>query len=442
MAPVDDAPSVAVAGAGLSGLTAAHRLHRAGWAVTVFEAEGVIGGRVRTHREDGYQVDVGASAYSAAYRPYIDLVRELGIDEAQVSPWVAIPRDGVLHTLNVEKMITGGLRTKLLSPGAKLRAARLGLDVARAKRRGELDYSDMRKAAPLDTETARAYAERALSTELDRYLVDPIVRAMLIADSGKVSKVELFSGVANIFTSSLHTIRGGQGRVCEALAAPLDIRLDTPVVGVTRDGERVAVSAGGTTARFDAAVVATPLPVALDACPQHAAQLAPLHEKLSYTRCLKVAIGTRRRPDTPVFLVQLPSVEDAEVALVFLDHNKCADRAPAGHGLFDACWETDASIAWWDRRDEDIVARTMKTLTRWYPDLAGHVDYHHVTRWERALPLTSRGAYQAIGDLNAALDPHDPIQFAADYLSAAGQNTAVALGNRAAERLVARNQNR
>ena len=33
--------------------------------------------------------------------------------------------------------------------------------------------------------------------------------------------------------------------------------------------------------------------------------------------------------------------------------------------------------------------------------------------------------------------PAAPIQFAADYLGSAGQNTCVALGNRAADRLIA-----
>jgi len=162
-------PSAAVVGAGLAGLTAAHRLVQAGWTVTVFEATDAVGGRVQTFRSQGYQVDIGASAFSAAYRPYVELVDELGLAYRPVSPYVAIPRDGRAHVLHMERMLTSGARTRLLSPSAKLRVARLGLDVARAKLRGQLDYSDMRKAAPLDTETARAYALRRLTPEIDQY---------------------------------------------------------------------------------------------------------------------------------------------------------------------------------------------------------------------------------------------------------------------------------
>jgi oxygen-dependent protoporphyrinogen oxidase len=418
----------AVVGAGLCGLTAAHRLTQAGWEVTVFESTDAAGGRVQTLRRDGYQVDIGASAFSGAYEPYIALVDELGLSYRPVSPYVAIPRSGRQHLLNMDRMIASGLRTKLLSPGAKLRVARLGLDVARAKRRGQLDYADMRKAAPLDTETARAYALRRLTSEIDHYLCEPIVRTMLIADTDAVSKVELFSGVANVMASKIYAIEGGQGRVCETLAAKLDVRLGCPI-------ERVALSARGVAVDgedYDAAVVTAPLPVAASICPDYADLLAPLSESLGYTQCLKVAIGTTAQPRTPAFLVQFPSTEDADVALLFLDHNKCPDRAPAGHGLIDACWESDASARMMDASDEEIVARTLHTVLRLYPELEGTIDFTHVTRWRHALPHTAVGAYRRIGELNAALDPSAPIRFAGDYMSAAGQNTAVALGNRAA----------
>lgn len=434
------APSVAVVGAGLCGLTAAHRLAQAGWKATVFESTGAAGGRVQTFRSCGYQVDIGASAFSGAYEPYIRLVDELGIGYRPVSPWVAIPRGGRAHLLNMDRMVASGLRTRLLPASAKLRLARLALDVARAKRRDQLDYSDMRKAAPLDTETVRAYALRRLTAEIDQYLCDPIVRTMLIADSDKVSKVELFSGIANIFASRIYAIEGGQGRVCEALAERLDVRLGCPVERVVPAGAGVEVahrdSSGATaTERYDAAVVAVPLPVALRICPDHASLLAPLSESLGYTRCLKVAIGTTVQPRTPAFLVQFSSREDPDVALLFLDHNKCPDRAPAGHALIDACWETGASERSMDASDDTIVERTLQSVLRLFPELAGKVDFTHVTRWSHALPLTSLGAYRKIGDFNAAVDPSAPIQFAADYMSAAGQNTAVALGNRAAENL-------
>jgi oxygen-dependent protoporphyrinogen oxidase len=182
-------------------------------------------------------------------------------------------------------------------------------------------------------------------------------------------------------------------------------------------------------------VVTCPLPIAAEICHDRAELLQPLNAALRYTQAITVAIGTTRPPDTPAFLVQMPATEDPDIALMFIDHNKAPDRAPAGHGLIGCCWETDAATRMLGAPDEEIVEHTLASVLRVFPELEGAVDYTHVTRWPHALPYTAIGAYRRIGDFNAGLDPDSRIQFAADYMSAAGQNTAVEFGTRAATAL-------
>jgi oxygen-dependent protoporphyrinogen oxidase len=426
----------AIVGAGLSGLTAGYRLQQAGWQVDVFEATNSPGGRVQTVRRDGYAIDTGASALGSTYHSYLGLARELGIEMRPTASHIGIRRAGATHLLDMDKMVRSGLTTALLSLGSKLRVPRLARDVAMAKARGRLDYADMRKAAPLDTESARAYATRALSAEIDSYLCEPIVRCMLIADSDKVSKVELLSGIANIFSSKLLAAVGGQGRVPEALAGRLKVHLQTPVTEVRRAENGVRISHSGTTSDYDACVVTCPLPEATAICVDDRDTLCPLNNSLGYTQCVSVAVGTSRPPDCPAFLLMFPSVEDPDIALIFLDHHKAPDRAPAGHGLLSCLWETGASGRMIDAPDEQVVAHTLATVFKVFPELHDAVEFTHVTRWRRALPFTRIGAYQDIGRLNASLDPASPVQYAADFMSAAGQNTAVEFGNRAARKLI------
>ena len=373
---MSDRPSAAIVGAGLRGLTAAHRLVQTGWDVTVFEATGEIGGRVRTLRVDGYQVDLGASAFSSAYEPYIALCDEVGLERRPVSPFVAIPREGDMHELNMHRMVLSGIRTRLLSSRGKLRARAAWRLTSRVPS-AAASWTTLTCARPRRWILRPRAAMRcaACPPSLTSTSAGPIVRTMLIADTDKVSKVELFSGVANIFAAGILTIAGGQGRVCESLADDLDVRLSCPVDRVTSCGSGVEVRHADGSNRYDAAVVTAPLPVAADICPDHADVLAPLRGRLTYTQCLKVAIGTKVQPRTRAFLVQLPSSEDAEIALLFLDHNKCRDRAPAGHGLIDACWESGASARMLDASDDEIVARTLQTILRFYPELDGTVDF-------------------------------------------------------------------
>lgn len=429
-------PRCAIVGAGLSGLTAGYRLQQAGWQVDVFEATNSPGGRVQTVRRDGYAIDTGASALGSTYHSYVALARELGVEMRGTAAYIGIRRAGATHLLDMDHMVRSGVKTGALSLAAKLRVPRLALDVALAKARGRLDYADMRKAAPLDTESARAYATRSLSAELDSYLCEPIVRTMLIADTDKVSKVELFSGIGNIFTAKILALAGGQGRMPEALADRLKVHLQTPVTEVRRDENRVHVSHSGTTSDYDACVITCPLPEAAAICVDDRGILGPLDKSLGYTQCISVALGTSRPPDCPAFLLMFPSVEDPDIALMFLDHNKAPDRAPAGSGLLSCLWETGASERMIDAPDEQLVEHTVATVFKVFPELRGTVEFTHVTRWRRALPFTRIGAYREIGRLNAQLDPASPVQYAADFMSAAGQNTAVEFGNRAARNLI------
>lgn len=434
--------TAAVVGAGLAGLSAAWLLRQAGWSVSVFEASDRAGGRVQTLARDGYLIDTGASAIADSYTAYLHLVAELGLSDQIVpaSPCIAIFREGRLHELPLDRPLALP-RTPLLSWRAKLRAARLVVDILLARLRGQLDYADMDCAAPLDTESAAAYADRALGEELKAYLVSPITRVMLIADPERISKVELFSGLANIMSSRIACLRGGQGRLPTLLAQTLAPRYRHAVQQVTRSTTGVELRYRDTASRqhsepFDACVIACPLPEAVHICPDQQALLMPLHHELTYTQCITVALAFRRRPDSRAFLVQMPTREDREVALIFLDHNKSDDRAPPGQALLDCHWEADAAASHMAAPDAVIVQRTLETVYRVFPELRDTLAFSHVTRWPQALPRTAVGVYRRIAAFNAALDPESKIQFASDYMSAAGQNAVIELGQRAAANLI------
>jgi oxygen-dependent protoporphyrinogen oxidase len=78
---------VAVVGAGVTGLAAAHRLLGTDPTldVTVFEAREAIGGRIRTERVGDLELEAGADAF-AARKPWARaLCRELGLELASPS---------------------------------------------------------------------------------------------------------------------------------------------------------------------------------------------------------------------------------------------------------------------------------------------------------------------------------------------------------------------
>ena len=432
----------AVIGAGLAGLTAAYRLQQPGHAVTVFESEAEVGGRTKTVCRDGYTIDTGASAVVESYHEYKALLDEVGLMPAlkPASNVVGVVREARIYELHTVAMVRSALCTGLLSWPAKLRLLRAFFDVHRARRRGQLEYTALERAAALDFETARDYALRRLDAEVADYFCDPLIRAMQLADADKISKVEFFSGIANIFRVRLYGLEGGVQRLALALAARVPTRTRCAVRAVREyaDGVELLFAENGVEQRqhFDGVVVACPLPAAAAICDAQSPARA-LHAHFGYGQSITVAFGLRRRPHTRAYLLEVPKRESADVALLMVEHNKLEDAAPPGGGLVVACWEAAAAGAMIDASDDEIIARTQPLLTRVMPEIADAIALTHVTRWRTALPFNAPGSFAAIGRFNAQTRKPGRLCFAGDYTSAPGQNNAVASGNRAAQLLLA-----
>lgn len=88
-----DHPRIVVVGAGLAGLTTAHRLHRrTGWPVEVHEAGDRLGGRAYTVRDlpGGHRAEAGGQFISTGDHAIRSLARELGVRLVDLEPtWPA-----------------------------------------------------------------------------------------------------------------------------------------------------------------------------------------------------------------------------------------------------------------------------------------------------------------------------------------------------------------
>ncbi|MCY4426086.1 MAG: NAD(P)/FAD-dependent oxidoreductase [Halieaceae bacterium] len=422
----------AVIGAGLSGLTAAYRLKKAGWDVLVFESEDQVGGRTLTGESGGYRYELGATVAAKSYIPYFELADELGLQLSPTPPIVSTFRDGKPHCLHLDRLVRSALTTKILSWPAKLKCMLIALDVAAASLKGYLDYTDLSKSAPIDNESAADYLRRRVGEEVHTYLGDPLIRTMTMTDADKISKVEFFSGIMNVMKSQAYICEGGQGYMADVLAEHVEVNTGHRVTNVLETESGVQVDGE----EFDAAVVAAPLPVAYDICPGYRDLLSPLNQSLQYTECLSVAIGTAAVPDCPAWIVQVSAHDFPEVAQIVLEHNKSPENAPKGHGLFACLWEKDASVQYRDASDEYIYEKTLKSVCKAFPELEGTADFFAVKRWKYAIPWTKIGSYKEIGHFNAAINPAARVQFAGDYMSATGQHTAVKFGTQAANNLL------
>src|SRR5688572_13452317 len=79
------AKSIAVLGAGITGLTAAYRLSQRGHRVRVFEAAGQVGGAIQTEQTDGWLVERGPNTLLTGEPALSALIADLGLGPELVS---------------------------------------------------------------------------------------------------------------------------------------------------------------------------------------------------------------------------------------------------------------------------------------------------------------------------------------------------------------------
>ena len=430
-----------VVGAGLAGLTAGYQLEKAGWSVDVLEATGQPGGRVATVDKQGYRFDSGAVGTGTVYTDYMDLLEELGLNDKirEASTVSGFVRDGKIHEIDSAKPMSG-VTTKLFSWASKLSMIKLAIDILKVKK--HINIRDVASASQYDTESARDYALRRLNREIADILIEPMIRTLNLSRSDKISKLELFNALTGLFDTTMITLEGGLGLLPDTMASHLNVQLNSPATSITRNGSSVEVTwrnANGEEqkAQYDACVLATTLPKALELYEPAQQELAPLGTTLTYNRGLAVHLGYNKPTNTKALMAMMPIADSKEISLFFFEHNKGPDRAPPGHSTITVFFDDVALDDVLEKPEQQLVSETAAFVEKIMPELAGGLAMSHVSNWgSEGLSHPGIGVFRAMDEVNKKLDRKSPVQYAGDYFSTAGQNSAIVYGKRAAENIV------
>ncbi|MEO6058687.1 MAG: protoporphyrinogen oxidase [Candidatus Limnocylindria bacterium] len=455
--------TVLVVGGGITGLTAAYALDRAGVPTMLVEATGRLGGKVRTERtDDGFLVEAGPDSF-INYRPAaLELAHELGLGDSIIR--TTDPRTVYIRSRGRFARLPEGMglvlptrmrplvMTDMFSPLEKLR---MGLDLVIP--RDGLDH-DVAIGTFLRRRLGSALVERlagpliggVYGTPIDELSLLAVLpqlrdaerrhRSLLLASLASGRRARTGEGGGSPFV----TLAEGAGQLTGALIEVLDrstqvqVRMRSAVVALERRNGRFDVRlTGGEILRPEAVVLAAPGPAAAGLLEDLAPAAASQIRAIPHGSTAVVSLGYRldQFPEPPVghgFLVA--AGEPLSIEACTWSSLKWAGRAPDGAILLRA-FAGSRREQLLDRSDTEIVAAVERDLALTM-GVRGTPLMTRVARWSGQMPHYTVGHLDRVSGAFAALTDTPNLVLAGAAYRGVGLPDCIVQGRAAAARVI------
>jgi oxygen-dependent protoporphyrinogen oxidase len=406
---------VAVVGAGISGLSCALRLQQQGHGVRCFESEADVGGRMGTVAVEGFPVDTGANLLLANYTRLHALCDELGIADQLFdfeSGQGGILRDHELTSFTPANAFDV-LRYRGVSFVSRVRLLRFFIEAFRWT--SSLDFFDLSVGEDPDADqNAYSMTVKRLGEEVAEYVVDPFVRTFHFHGARQMS-MKYFDALAALFLGAgSFKPRGFSGfmqTLPRALSELLDVQTRCPVSLV--EPRPAGVDVDG--ARFDAAVLAVPAPIALGMlAPPSPAQFALL-SRTTYAPTLSVAFRCPLSVAEDFEGIWIPYRESHLISEC--SNETCKGASTGTECVFNFGLHAEAASVWLDHPDEEVFEAVAGEWARLFPRYHGALQGLHVQRWPLAMPIYGPGHVECVREFWSRGQGDGRVYLCGDYLN-------------------------
>lgn len=447
------ARSVAIIGGGLSGLTAAFELTRAGISATVFEAAERCGGVLApvslTANGHTVTVDAGAEAMLNRRPEGVELAQAAGLGDDLVYPATThaqIFSQGALHP-----MPTGTV---------------MGVPTAQTDLKGLFSDSEIAEvraamATPHDGLSADQSVAEFITSRCGQAVTDRLVEPLLSGVyAGQCTALSVQAALPMVWSAATQGgaladaltptsagtaagttqvpvfagIHGGVYRLADALVSAIQdatgtIHTNTPVTGLRRDHHTwVVTTAHGEHHADDVIVALQPDRAATllaSVAPQAATTLGSI--PMASMALVSMVVPTADLPPLHYSGVLVPPAEGLTVKAITNSSTKWAwvrDLTP-DHTILRASLGRHHDDSILADNDTDVVHTALTDMHH----ILGHPVQpiaHHVTRWRGALPQYNVGHSTRIQDLTHAIDTIDGLHYTGSVLHGVGIPACIA----------------
>jgi oxygen-dependent protoporphyrinogen oxidase len=392
---------VLVVGGGISGLTTAFHLVRAGRRVTLLEASSRVGGALETLTDGPWRFELGPNTVVESHESVGRLIRDCGLEGEKVTALPTAKRRYIWKGDRLHALPSGPgsfLGTPLFPLAAKLRLLR---------------EPWVPKPAGDAEESIASFARRRLGDAFLDYAVAPFISGVYAGDPERLSVRWAVPRLAALEREHGSLLRGAlagrkQGEPRGSLFSFRQGLEDLPrrlalEIGDVRTGvacERVLRIPGGFRAETSAGpfeaervVLAVPADAAARLLDEATGGGSRAFAEIPYAPVAVVAAGYRRADVAhPLggFGFLAPRKEGLRILGCLFPSEIFPERAPGGHVSFAVFvgGRTDPGVVGWE---EEKIFEVVDADLRRALDLRGEPVVRHLRRWPRAIPQYELG---------------------------------------------------
>ena len=432
---------IAIVGGGISGLSTAfflsESLDPSEAEIVLFESSSLWGGVIRSEPTQDFLWEGGPDSFVSHKPEALELCRQLGLEDDLVR---TPPHHRQAYVLSGEKLYalplnrSAFLKTPLLSWKGRLRAI----------------LEPLVAASDQEDESVSDFVVRRLGREVADKIFEPLVVGVYGGDPAQLS---IRSTLPHLYQAehsrgsltkallqmveplrpkksgerkeSLLSLKQGMAQLVQTLVERLrgrvSMRLEAPVLEVTRVAGRFRVRVGGEAEDFDTVILATPASGSAQLVRNAFPGVADLLQGVPYVSAVIVAFGYDEevlagRTGTG-FLV--PPSEGKVMSACTWVNQKFPGRCPEGYGLLRCFIGGDEAGRWISAQDGELVDR-MKSELKAILAVAREPASRKIYRWQTALPQYRLGHHGRIERLNRELASVPGLHLVGNFLDGVG----------------------